>query len=54
MQVLARFKTQAHSANISFVFKEHVGAGISKALRHCSSDAIDLIEKLLAYDPEER
>ena len=51
LQVLAKFKRYAH---VDFNFPEQSGTGIKTMLTHVSRDAIDIIEKLLAYDPEDR
>lgn len=49
--MLAKFKRYAH---VDFNFPEQSGTGIKTMLTHVSRDAIDIIEKLLAYDPEDR
>lgn len=51
-EVLAKFKKYA--AHIDFNFPETEGTGIAKLLPHVSSEGVDMIEKLLAYDPEDR
>ena len=51
-QLLERFQKCSNSGNFSF--PESKGTGFAHMLPHASSDAIDLIDKLLIYDPEER
>lgn len=53
LQLLEKFRK--HSSHIDFsAFRESKGTGIAKLLPHVSKEAVDLIEKLLIYDPEER
>merc|ERR1712166_1085703 len=42
------------SSHIDFNFPEQKGLGIPSMIPHASPEAINLIQKLLAYDPEER
>jgi renal tumor antigen len=52
-QLLEKFRK--HSNHVDFsAFRESKGTGIARMLPHVSKDAVDLIEKLLIYDPEER
>lgn len=51
-ELLAKFTKR--SSQIDFNFPHKDGTGIAKLIPHCSSDCVNLIEKLLAYDPEER
>jgi renal tumor antigen len=47
-------KFRAHAAHIDLNFTPKEGTGIAKLLPHASSDCIDLICKLLEYNPEQR
>jgi renal tumor antigen len=47
-------KFRAHAAHIDLNFTPKEGTGIAKLLPHASSDCIDLICKLLEYNPELR
>ena len=38
----------------SFHFEYQKGTGLQKYLSHCSNDCVDLIEKMLIYDPDQR
>jgi hypothetical protein len=51
-QLLERFKKC--STHIDFSFPEQTGSGFAHMLKHVSREAVDLIHKLLIYDPEER
>jgi len=51
-EIISKFKRYA--THIDFNFPETEGKGIAGDLKHCSKDCTDLIEKLLAYDPEDR
>ena len=51
-EILAKFKKYA--THIDFNFPPKEGTGIRKLIPHVSTECHDLIEKLLAYDPEER
>eukprot|EP00948_MAST-09A_sp_MAST-9A-sp1_P001140 g1140.t1 len=50
--VLNKFRKFATHIDLNFPPKE--GTGIRKLIPYVSDDCIDIIEKLLAYDPEER
>ena len=39
---------------MDFNFPQKEGTGISKLTQHISPECIDLIEKLLAYNPDDR
>ena len=52
-QFLEKFRK--HSSHIDFTtFRESKGTGIARMLPHVSKEGVDLIEKLLIYDPDER
>ena len=51
-EILAKFKRYA--THIEFNFTEKPGSGIAKMVPHVPPDCIDLITRLLAYDPEDR
>lgn len=51
-EVLAKFKR--YSSHIDFNFPPKQGKGIAKQLPHVSPEGVDIIVKLLAYDPEDR
>jgi serine/threonine protein kinase len=51
-ELLAKFAK--HSAQVDFSFPQKCGTGIAKLIPHCSPDCVDLIEKLLTYDPDQR
>jgi hypothetical protein len=51
-EILDKFRK--HATHMDFNFTDKKGTGISKMLNHCPSDCVNLIESLLAYDPEER
>lgn len=51
-EVLRKFRKMGSHADLNFA-PQH-GTGIKRLLPHASPDAVDLIEKLLAYDPEDR
>jgi serine/threonine protein kinase len=52
-EMLSKFRSKGAS-HISFDFPVQKGCGIPQLITHASSDAIDLIEKLLKYDSAER
>jgi renal tumor antigen len=52
-EILQKF-WRYRSSHIDFNFPQQKGLGIPSMIPHASADAIDLIMKLLAYDPEER
>jgi renal tumor antigen len=47
-------KLKRHSSHIDFNFPAKDGSGIAKLIPHASAECVDLIMKLLAYNPEER
>ncbi|KAA0174570.1 hypothetical protein FNF27_03945 [Cafeteria roenbergensis] len=51
-EVLRKFRKQGSHADLNFP-PQH-GSGIKRLLPHCSPQAVDLIQQMLAYDPEER
>ena len=52
-EVLDKFKRYS-SGHIDFNFPQQEGTGIARMIPHASKECIDLIQKLLLYDPEER
>lgn len=52
-EILQKF-WRYRSSHIDFNFPEQKGLGIPSMIPHASPEAINLIQKLLAYDPEER
>eukprot|EP00899_Mesostigma_viride_P026692 jgi/Mesvir1/7207/Mv19029-RA.1 len=50
-ELLAKMKKSQH---MDFNFPPKEGTGIEKLIPHCSRDCIELITKLLAYNPDER
>eukprot|EP00817_Percolomonadidae_sp_ATCC50343_P004149 CAMPEP_0117421946 /NCGR_PEP_ID=MMETSP0758-20121206/2898_1 /TAXON_ID=63605 /ORGANISM="Percolomonas cosmopolitus, Strain AE-1 (ATCC 50343)" /LENGTH=229 /DNA_ID=CAMNT_0005204299 /DNA_START=575 /DNA_END=1260 /DNA_ORIENTATION=- len=53
-EVLAKFKVMNASAHMDFNFRDTKGTGIRKLLPKSNSDLVDLLEKLLQYNPEDR
>jgi renal tumor antigen len=51
-KVLDRFKR--HASHMDFNFPEKVGSGLEKLLPHVTPDCLDLLNKMLTYDPEKR
>lgn len=47
-------KMKKRSAHMDFNFPPTKGTGIASLIPHARSDAIELIEKLLAYNPDDR
>ena len=47
-------KMKQRSQHMDFNFTPKAGSGIAKLIPHCSPECIDLIEKLLAYNPDDR
>lgn len=47
-------KMKKHSSHIEFEFPQKTGTGLVKLIPHASQDALDLMQKLLAYNPEDR
>jgi renal tumor antigen len=52
-ETLAKFQRQSGEAP-EVRFAPRTGTGIAPLLPHCNPTCIDLMEKLLVYDPEER
>ena len=51
-ELLQRMKQK--SQHMDFNFTQKVGSGIEKLIPHCAPECVDLITKLLAYDPDNR
>eukprot|EP00002_Diphylleia_rotans_P009271 TRINITY_DN1935_c0_g2_i1.p1 TRINITY_DN1935_c0_g2~~TRINITY_DN1935_c0_g2_i1.p1 ORF type:complete len:504 (-),score=122.94 TRINITY_DN1935_c0_g2_i1:599-2110(-) len=51
-EILAKFKR--YSTHINFNFPQKEGSGIVKPLPHASPECLDLMQKLLTYNPDER
>ena len=47
-------KMTRRSRRVDFDFVSKTGSGIEKLIPHCTPECVDLITKLLAYDPDER
>ena len=47
-------KLKKHGTHMDFDFPQKQGTGITKLLPHASPDALDLLTKLLAYNPDDR
>jgi renal tumor antigen len=47
-------KLKKHGTHMDFDFPTKAGTGIAKLLPHASPDALDLMSKLLIYNPEDR
>ena len=45
---------QKHATHMEFDFPEKKGTGIVPLLKHVSKPCVDLLEKLLTYDPDNR
>ena len=50
--LLCLFRHSSHVANLNFPPRQ--GTGIARLVPHASPECIDLMELLLAYDPEKR
>jgi renal tumor antigen len=50
--VLDRFKS--HASHLDFNFPPKQGTGIEKMLAHTSPECVDLLKRMLTYDPEHR
>ncbi|GMH43764.1 hypothetical protein BSKO_11698 [Bryopsis sp. KO-2023] len=50
-ELLAKMKRRSH---MDFNFPPNEGSGVAKLIPHVSQECIDLITKLLAYNPDER
>jgi len=53
VETLNKLKKHSNS-HIDFNFPHKEGQEIKKLIPHCSSDCVDVIVKLLAYDPDDR
>eukprot|EP00741_Cyanophora_paradoxa_P001772 tig00000073_g1718.t1 len=51
-ELLAKFKRQSSHMDFNFPFKE--GTGIAKLIPHASPECVELLQKLLAYNPDDR
>ena len=51
-KVLERFAK--HASHMEFNFPQRKGTGLEKLIPHASKDCIDLLYKLLTYDPVKR
>jgi serine/threonine protein kinase len=49
-----QIKIYRNSSNIDFNFSNKQGLGIARFLSHIKSDCVDLIMKMLVYNPDER
>ncbi|KAJ9455924.1 hypothetical protein DIPPA_22741 [Diplonema papillatum] len=47
-------KMKKHSSHIDFDFPDRRGTGLHKLIPHASGDALDLLNRLLTYNPDER
>jgi len=53
-EVLAKIKRRSTASHMNFNFPPKVGSGIAKLIPHFSREGIDLIERTLAYNPDDR
>ncbi|QDZ18753.1 mitogen-activated protein kinase [Chloropicon primus] len=53
-EVLAKMKRHSNQQHIDFNFPHKEGSGIEKLVPHVSQECCDLLNKLLAYNPDER
>eukprot|EP01002_Notosolenus_urceolatus_P000729 NODE_1181_length_1536_cov_83.856759_g979_i0.p1 GENE.NODE_1181_length_1536_cov_83.856759_g979_i0~~NODE_1181_length_1536_cov_83.856759_g979_i0.p1 ORF type:complete len:418 (-),score=98.54 NODE_1181_length_1536_cov_83.856759_g979_i0:81-1334(-) len=53
-EVLAKLRSQSSQSHIEFDFQSTEGTGLAKLLPHASPHALDLLEKLLDYNPDDR
>jgi len=53
-EVLAKMKRHSNQQHIDFNFPQKEGSGIEKLVPHVSQECCDLLNKLLAYNPDER
>ena len=53
-EVLAKFRRRNEQQGEPPRFTARSGTGIASLIPHCSTACVDLIEKLLVYDPDER
>ena len=51
-ELLAKMKQRSQHMDFNFVQK--TGSGIEKLIPHCAPECVDLITRLLAYDPDDR
>ena len=51
-ELLAKMKQR--SQHMDFNFPRKTGSGVEKLIPHCAPECVDLINKLLAYNPDER
>ena len=51
-ELLAKFKKRSSHVDFNFPHKE--GSGVASLLPHCNTDCVDLLQRLLVYDPDER
>ena len=47
-------KMKKHSSHIDFDFPQKSGTGLQKLIPHASADALDLLNRLLTYNPDDR
>ena len=47
-------KMKKHSSHIDFDFPQKQGTGLQKLIPHASGEALDLLNRLLSYNPDER
>uniref|UniRef100_A0A7S1QT23 Protein kinase domain-containing protein n=1 Tax=Neobodo designis TaxID=312471 RepID=A0A7S1QT23_NEODS len=47
-------KLKKHGTHMDFEFPQKTGTGITRLLPHASPDALDLMQKLLIYNPDDR
>ena len=53
-EVLAKMKRHSNQQHIDFNFPQKEGSGVEKLVPHVSHECCDLLNKLLAYNPDER
>ena len=53
-EVLAKMKRHSNQQHIDFNFPQKEGSGVEKLVPHVSQECCDLLNKLLAYNPDER
>jgi len=53
-EVLAKIKRRSTARHMNFNFPPKVGSGIAKLIPHFAREGIDLIERTLAYNPDDR
>lgn len=53
-EVLSKFRRRTDQQGEAPRFAARSGTGIASLIPHCSAACVDLIEKLLSYDPDER